>query len=236
MRQSPFDLDVLERIVKCAPNLHGGGSLSPRVLRAIAKHLSDIQVEHSVETGSGASTLLFSHLSNDHTVFACDAGSGSVNNVKSSPLFKSSTTKFVEGPTQITLPAFRFQHTLQVALLDGPHAFPFPQLEYYYIYPHLDKGGLLILDDIHIRSVHDFFRFLGADAMFELLEVDGRTAFFRRTSAHVFDPLGDGWPGQGYNRRRLLRFVWWETIRNSVPATLRRAIKRIRNRKHTLLS
>jgi hypothetical protein len=194
-------------------------------LRAIARHLSDVDVQHSVETGSGASTLLFSRLSRNHTVFATDAGTGSITKVRSSALLDPLTTRFIEGPTQITLPAYQFEHKFEAALLDGPHAFPFPALEYYYIYPHLSEGALLILDDIHVRSVHDFFRFLRADEMFRTIEVVERTAFFRRTSVPLFNPLGDGWPHQGYNRRVLLRFVWWERIKNAVPPKIKRAMK-----------
>src|ERR1700674_773481 len=186
MGYGSVDRDFLDELVLFTSHLHAAGPLSPRVLRAIARHLSDIDVQHSVETGSGASTLLFSRLSRNHTVFAMDGGSGSVIKVKSSALLDPATTRFVEGPTQITLPAYRFSHTLQAALLDGPHAFPFPVLEYYYVYPHLDAGALLILDDIHIRSVHDFFRFLKADTMFRLIDVVERTAFFQRTSAPLF--------------------------------------------------
>lgn len=227
MAHGLVDTDFLCDLAACAQNLHVAGALSPRVLRAIARHLADIEVQHSVETGSGASTLLFSRLSRDHTVFAVDGGSGSVIKVKSSALLDPATTRFVEGPTQITLPAYRFSHTLQAALLDGPHAFPFPVLEYYYVYPHLDAGALLILDDIHIRSVHDFFRFLKADTMFRLIDVVERTAFFQRTSAPLFDPFGDGWSLQGYNRQLLLRFVWWERTKMAVPPGIRRAIKGI---------
>lgn len=219
------DNDYLGDLAACAQNLHLSGSLSPRVLRAIVRHLAELDVQHSVETGSGASTLLFSRLSRDHTVFALDGGSGSITNVKSSTLFDPATTKFVEGPTQITLPAYLFGHRLQAALLDGPHAFPFPILEYYYIYPHLDTGALLILDDIHIRSVHDFFRFLSADEMFRLITVVERTAFFRRTASAPFDPFGDGWPLQGYNKHLLMRFVWWERTKSAVPRRIRRSLR-----------
>ena len=136
-------------------------------------------MQHSIETGSGASTLLFLRLSRDHTVFAVDGGNGSITNVKSSALFDPAITKFVEGPTQLTLPIYRFSHPLQAALFGWTScfAFPFPALEYYYMYPHLDAGALLILDDIHIRSVHDFFRSLNADEMFQLIAVVERTTF-----------------------------------------------------------
>ena len=227
MGRNLVDSTFLDDLALVAVSLHAAGALNPRVLRAIVRHLSGIDVQHSVETGSGASTLLFSRLSKDHTVFAVDGGSGSITKVKSSPLFDASTTRFIEGPTQLTLPAYHFNNTLQVALLDGPHAFPFPQLEYYYIYPHLSEGALLLLDDIHIRNVHDFFRFLKADAMFRLIDVVERTAFFRRTAAPLFNPLGDDWPHQGYNERLLFRFIWWEKVKRATPPQMKRIIKAV---------
>src|SRR4029079_11742605 len=130
-------------------------------------------------TGSGASTLLFSHLSEVHTVFAIDSGTDSVHGVQRSPLLRAETVTFVEGPTQLTLPRHTFEHRLQLALIDGPHGYPFPDLEYYYIYPHLDQSALLIVDDIHIPSITNLFDFINADEMFELQEVVDNTGFFR---------------------------------------------------------
>ncbi len=37
-------------------------------------------------------------------------------------------------------------------LIDGPHGYPFPDMEYYYFYPLIKPGGILIIDDIHIPS------------------------------------------------------------------------------------
>jgi hypothetical protein len=107
----------------------------------------------------------------------------------------------VVGPTQLTLPRYEFG-PLDAALLDGPHAYPFPELEYYGVYPHLSEGALLVIDDIHIPGVANLFRFIKEDAMFDLLEVATRTAFFVRTGAPTFDPLGDGWENQAYNAKR----------------------------------
>ena len=78
----------------------------------------------------------------------------------------------------------------------------FPELEYYYVYPHLREGALLVVDDIHIPTIHRLHTFLAEDAMFELVHVERTTAFFRRTGAPVFSPYGDGWEHQAYNRTR----------------------------------
>jgi Methyltransferase domain len=190
---------VVEDVIRIAQSLHRAGTFSGPVLEALYRHASTRSIAHSAETGSGASTLLFSHLSNDHTVFALDHGTDSVRAVQASPLLRPGVVTFVEGATQLTLPHHRFAHKLQLALIDGPHAYPFPDLEYYYFYPHLDTGGLLIVDDIHIRSVHNLFDFLSADEMFTLEDVIENTAVFSRTAAPTFSPVGDGWETQRYN-------------------------------------
>jgi hypothetical protein len=86
-------------------------------------------------------------------------------------------------------------------LIDGPHGYPFPDLEYYYLYPTIADAGLLVIDDIQIPSIGRMFDIIRAGEMFELLEiVDGNTAFLKRTGAPLIDPDSDSWWLQGYNR------------------------------------
>ena len=192
--------NTFAEIIKVAPSLHRAGKFSNTALEAIVRHASQREVSCSAETGSGVSTLLFSHISRRHTVFALDDGTDSIRAVQTSPFLRPDVVTFIEGPSQLTLPSHRFEHTLQLALIDGPHGYPFPDLEYYYFYEHLDENALLIVDDIHIRSISNLFEFLRADDMFDLTEVVESTAFFRRTSAPTFSRIGDGWWTQGYNR------------------------------------
>jgi len=86
------------------------------------------------------STLIFSHLSKSHTVFALDSDE-SITRVLRDPSLNGDSTTFVAGPTQKILPAYTFEASLQAVLIDGPHAYPFPDLEYFYLYPHIEKGG-----------------------------------------------------------------------------------------------
>jgi hypothetical protein len=202
----PSDISpILQEVQRLAPGLHHAGTFSPAGLRAIARHAEAVPIQCSIETGSGASTLLLSHLSSDHTVFALDFGTGSIRSIERSPLLRRQVVTFVEGPTQQTLPRHEFKNRLQLALLDGPHGYPFPDLEYYFIYPHLDPGALLIVDDIHIPTITNLFDFLSEDAMFALQEIVENTAFFRRTDAPTFSPIGDGWETQRYNQRPFAR-------------------------------
>ena len=221
---------ICRQILEVAPGLHSAGTFSARTFEAIARVANKLQIRNSVETGSGVSTLLFSHISEHHTVFALDDGSGSVTNVRRSPLLRQDVVTFVEGPTQVTLPQHRFTEKLQLVLIDGPHGYPFPDLEYFYLYPHLDTGALLILDDMHIPTVHNLFQFLRRDAMFDLDEVVRTTAFFTRTSAPTFDQFGDGWWQQKYNARPLLRYTWREEIKRLLPTSIKRGVARMKRR------
>jgi len=218
-----FD-EIYRRIAEVGPYLHTAGTFSARTFKAIARAARKLRIHNSVETGSGASTLLLSHLSDHHTVFASDGGNGSVTNVQRSPLLRRNAVTFVEGPTQATLPLHHFTEKMQLVLIDGPHGYPFPDLEYYYLYPNLESGSLLVLDDIHIPTVYNLFQFLRRDAMFELNEVVQKTAFFTRTSAPTFDRFGDGWWQQKYNARPLLRYTWKNTLRSLLPMSIHRSI------------
>jgi hypothetical protein len=95
-----------------------------------------------------------------------------------------------------------FTEPLQLVFIDGPHGFPFPDMEYWKLYPHIEPGGLLVLDDIHIPTIRHLFNFLREDAMWTLIETVGKTAFFERTNAPTFSPVEDGWWLQNYNTRR----------------------------------
>ncbi len=223
--------DVLTRIAALPDDWPLAGSLRADVLRQIAERAGPVR--RSAETGTGKSTLLLSHLAGHHTIFARDdAGEGgSLAAVRASPLLRAATVEFVVGPSQQTLPAHRFAGALDLVLLDGAHGFPFTHLDYYFLYPHLAPGALLVLDDVHIRSVNDLFRFLRADAMFEPLEVVHTTAFFRRTAAPVFDPCGDEWWLQGYNRKTLPPLAGLPLgarLKALVPAPIMDAIRRLR--------
>ncbi|HTQ56280.1 MAG TPA: class I SAM-dependent methyltransferase [Bryobacteraceae bacterium] len=219
--------EIVKDIIQIAPVLHTAGAMSPKTLTAIYSHVKQRTIRFSLETGCGASTLLMSHLSGRHLVFAEDNKSGSVENVRTSLLLNRSVVQFVEGPTQRTLPQFNFEDSAQFALLDGPHAYPFPDLEYYHVYPVLDHGALFVLDDIHIKTINNLYCFLKEDAMFRLDEVVGTTAFFTRTDAPTFCPTGDGWQSQLYNNRLLRRYDLERQVRQLLPQPARRLVKSV---------
>jgi len=192
---------ILEEVSDLPHDLHGCGVMGDEVLNAIVRHTKDMKINNSAETGSGKTTLLLSHISNHHVAFSIDFGD-SIGVVRRSPLFNSATTLFVEGPTQKTVPIYKFENKLQFVLIDGPHGYPFPEIEYYFFYQHIDTGGLLVVDDVHIPTINNLFDFLMEEEMFDFVEMVGTTAFFRRNETPLFEPYADGWWLQGYNKNR----------------------------------
>jgi len=204
---------LVDQVCELGDAWHDEGTVADSALYALLRHAPS-SVERSLETGAGRSTLVLSHLSREHTVFALrETGSsglagrptgsshGGLGAVRRSSLLRAENATFVEGPSQQTLPRHDFA-ALDVAFIDGPHAYPFPELEYALIYPHLRSGALLVIDDVHIPTVGRMWDVLREDAMFDELEVSGTTGFLRRTSAPTFPPDGDGWETQAFNARR----------------------------------
>jgi hypothetical protein len=193
--------DPIHEILALPRFWHDSGALPRAALEAIIRHAEPMgPIQRSAETGCGKSTLLFSHLSRQHVVFTL-AGDGTLAKVKDSRLLNRKNVTFVEGPTQRTLPRYDFVERVQIALIDGPHGYPYPDLEYYYFFPVIQEGGLLLIDDIKIPSICRMFEIIKADDMFELQEtIYNNLAIFKRTSAPCQDPEGDGWVFQGFNR------------------------------------
>ncbi len=185
---------------------HGAGTIETPALARIEAMLP-AAMERTAETGCGKSTVLFSNLSRHHTVFCIDDrtdGDGSsVRFFEQNELAKREVVHLVFGPSQLTLPKYHHAGEYDCVLLDGPHAYPFPELEYYFFYPHIRRGGILIVDDVHIPTVGRMADVIQEDDMFELLELVGTTAVFRRTLAETLSPTGCGWWTQKFNRRRM---------------------------------
>ncbi|MCL5125091.1 MAG: class I SAM-dependent methyltransferase [Deltaproteobacteria bacterium] len=197
--------ELLEQIGELPEDWHGCGSVSHKVLQAIADHAQETApIYHSVETGAGKTTLLFSQLSQSHLVFAVDAGM-SITRVRESPLLNGQHVTFLEGPSQRTLPRYEFTHKVQIALIDGPHGYPFPDIEYYYFYQLIETGGLLLIDDINIPTIGRMFEIIKVDDMFDLIDIVDNTAFFKRSVNPMFPPEEDGWWLQGFNREHYNR-------------------------------
>jgi len=208
MSESRSTTPIMDAYEAWAPRQanHNAGTFPTEVLRGIER-LLPASVDASAETGCGKSTILFSNIARHHTVFCLDdreyGDDSSVKFFEDCPLTQRDRIETVFGPTQLTLPTYRHTRRYGIVMLDGPHGWPFPELEYYFLYPMVEPGGLLVVDDCNIPTIGRMADILAEDRMWRLEGFASTTAIFRRTDAPLFDPTGDGWWEQRYNRRRV---------------------------------
>jgi hypothetical protein len=198
--------DILTRMSQSS---HRGHTFETDVLLALAEVLPEGPIT-SLETGCGKSTVLFSNISRRHLVFAYDdrgMPQSSVDMVHASEDFNASTTEFIYGPTQKTLPFYQFGkgEVFDVILLDGPHGYPFPDLEYAILYERLKVGSVLVIDDIHIPSIGHMYDLLRVDRMYDEVGVFASTGVLRRTELTGVPSDGDHWWEQNYNASQFPR-------------------------------
>jgi precorrin-6B methylase 2 len=201
------DPDLIER----ATGFHQWDAMSPAALSGI---LQRGPFRSSAETGCGGSTIVLSHASDHHVAFAIEGADRTITELRRQSDLRAANVIFVEGETRDTLSRYPFEGELDLVLLDGPHAYPLPQVEFAHLFPHLRPGGWLVIDDIQIPSVYELFRFLRKESSVVLEEVAVRTAFFRRLNRAAYGP--DGWDLQGMNRRTILRYSWRDRLRRLV--------------------
>lgn len=183
---------------------HGAGMLNYKTLRVLER-LVGTSAEQSAETGCGRSTILLSNLSHQHQVFCLDDTAderSSVDFFRHSSLTRTERVTTHFGPTQTVLSTFEHHGLYDCVLIDGPHGYPFPDLEYFHFYPRIREGGILAIDDVNIPSISRMVDIISEDDMWDLVGVSNVTAFFRRTAAPTTSPTGDEWWTQEYNRRR----------------------------------
>jgi precorrin-6B methylase 2 len=198
-------------LVKRASGFHPWDAMTPMALSAILRRGP---FRSSAETGCGGSTIVLSHASDRHTAFAIDGKDRTITELRKVSDLRAGKVLFVEGETKDTLPRYRFEGELDLVLLDGPHAYPLPQIEFAYLFPWIRLGGWLVVDDIQIPSVYEMFDFLRKESSVVLEEVVVRTAFFRRTGVAEHSP--DGWARQGINRHTVLRYSWRDRLRKAL--------------------
>ena len=158
-----MDARLTEALRADPPLVHGGGGtyfgLSWPALAWLERSVTAEM--RTLETGTGASTIVFAASGASHTAISpardeheriaqeC-AGRG----------ISLERVRFVAEPSHVALLHHWTPEPLDVVLLDGAHAFPYPILDWFWTAPHLRVGGQLLLDDAHLPSVNVLVRFL----------------------------------------------------------------------------
>jgi hypothetical protein len=97
------------------------------------------------------------------------------------------SVKFVPEPSEQYLPRGD-ESDLDLVLLDGKHAFPWPMVDWFFTADRLKQGGLMLLDDAQMRSVAVLAEFMLADPGWAFVcGFEGKTLAFRKVRKKVLD-------------------------------------------------
>jgi hypothetical protein len=147
----------------------------------------------TLETGSGLSTVVFISRSARHITIAPvdDVRDAIVAFCKKFGL-NADVLEFHAGRSQDVLPGLQLP-PLDAALIDGDHAFPGPFLDWYYTADAIRAGGLVLVDDVQLRTGHVLRQFLREEPEWRHVKDIGKTSVFEKL---VEGPLSNKWWGQ----------------------------------------
>ncbi|HEX4115438.1 MAG TPA: class I SAM-dependent methyltransferase [Solirubrobacteraceae bacterium] len=175
--------EVARTVWASAPGIHGEQqsacfSLSLEALQWLEEHVE--RTMRTLETGSGASTVVFASRGSRHTAISpsateheaicayCDAQGIDVGGLT-----------FVAESSHTALA--RESEPIDIALIDGAHEFPYPVLDWFEIQSRLREGGMLLVDDSYMPAVNTLVNYLRQSPDWEYIGAPGgRTTVFRK--------------------------------------------------------
>ena len=186
---------MLENIQNNLPACYG---VDPAVARFCYESVSE--GSRTLETGSGISTLMFALRGAKHIAVTPNASEAeAIRKYARENGFSLSHVEFAIEPSQTYLPRCP-AHDLDLVLIDGKHAFPWPIIDWFYTADKLKDTGILILDDLQMWSVSILRDFIVEDPHWQVVESFGnRTVAFRKIGKSVHDVA---WHMQPFITRR----------------------------------
>ena len=80
--------------------------------------------------------------------------------------------EFHERPSCAVLPDLAAkEYRIQFAFIDGSHAFDDALIDFFYVDQMLERGGIIVFDDVALQPVNAVLRFVLANRQYELIEV-----------------------------------------------------------------
>lgn len=212
--ESLLPSNVTSKLVANQPVCYGIGQ---DVLEFIA---AAVQAgEKTLETGAGCSTLVFALRGARH--IAVTPSGSEIKRISEYAVQEGvplDQVQFAQESSHEFLPRCQVEG-LDLVLLDGKHAFPWPMVDWFFTADRLRKGGLMIIDDAGMRSVAILAEFMRGDPGWDLVrDFGGKTLVFRKTRDSALDVA---WHMQPFNIRPT-------DSSGSRPSLFRRAIWRLK--------
>jgi predicted O-methyltransferase YrrM len=188
-------MPVLDRLLAERPTLHGGGDtagtvdwgLDGPVLEWLASTVRPGWT--TLETGCGYSTIVLADCGAEHVVLSPSGDEHeTIRRWCAGAGVDLGSVRFVVATSQDGLPALPAAE-LDLVLIDGDHAFPYPVLDFFHGGRLLRDGGLLVIDDVQLpgpRLVADFCRTEELAGRWRAVTRLGRTEVFAKGFAGDF--------------------------------------------------
>jgi len=179
----------------------------------VARYISETVGPDSVtlETGAGISTLIFAIKGATHTAITPSLSEiNAIHQYAAGKNINLDKVSFISEPSEQSLPNIDVNN-LDMVVLDGKHAFPWPMIDWFYTADKLRNGGIMMVDDAHIKSVGILIEFMKTDPGWLFLTSFGETNFvFRKECDLVHDVA---WHMQPFNFDKLKRINVFQRIR-----------------------
>lgn len=173
------------------PSLHDGDEFWGLAWEALAWIEQNVEAGmRTLETGAGASTMVFAARGAVHDAVTPDAGEEErIRRACTERGIDDSRVTFHIGRSHEVLPTLE-PAALDLVLVDGAHGFPYPVLDWWYLAGRVRDGGQMLLDDAYLPAVAaivDYAR--GSDAWRLEEPASFRTARLRKLRDE--EPPGD---------------------------------------------
>jgi hypothetical protein len=167
------------------------GGLNPRLGNVMIDEIRALGSPSIIETGAGASTLLFMMLGcASVTSIAPDKSLG--ERIRMEAVRRElnlDTLTFINDRSERALPKLAASGTrCQAAFIDGDHGWPAVFVDFCYLNMMMDSGAVLFVDDVQIYACAQLMMLLRAQPEFEFVSVAAKMATFRKTSDRAFLP------------------------------------------------
>lgn len=201
------DRSLTEQLMTAQPSLHGEAQLWGLAWAALAYIERTVQPGMAtLETGAGASTIVFAARGADHEAVTPSADEAERITAECERRgISTERVRFRIGSSADVLRAWE-PRPLDFVLVDGAHAFPYPTLDWWYLAPHLKIDGLMLLDDAYMPPVSAVVDHLRDSPAWRLEQpASFRTAVARKLAAG-WVPDGE-WKGERVGGRMNFRYL-----------------------------
>jgi hypothetical protein len=197
---------LTEQLMHEQPSLHGEAQLWGLAWAALAYIERTVRPGMAtLETGAGASTIVFAARGAEHeAVTPSDDEAERITRECERRGISTGRVRFRIGSSADVLRDWE-PRPLDLVLVDGAHAFPYPTLDWWYLAPHLKIGGLMLLDDAYMPPVSVVVDHLRDSTAWRLEKAASfRTAVARKLAEDV--PDGE-WKGERVGGRMNFRYL-----------------------------